>query len=107
MLQMDALNNNIELTKYETIYILNPEEKEDYLIYLEMINRYQNFLKDKGAKNIFTQNRGRRHLAYHIKKCHDGIFLQLTYEGNGELIKSIEKNMKFNEKIIRYLTTRQ
>nr|YP_009369984.1 30S ribosomal protein S6 [Boldia erythrosiphon]ARO90672.1 30S ribosomal protein S6 [Boldia erythrosiphon] len=106
-MQTKNKDNHIKFSKYETIYILNPEEKEIYLISLEMINRYQNFLRNKGAKNIFTQNRGRRHLTYSIKKYNDGIFLQLAYEGNGGLIQSIERNMKFNEKIIRYLTIRQ
>nr|YP_009402816.1 30S ribosomal protein S6 [Compsopogon caeruleus]ARX96165.1 30S ribosomal protein S6 [Compsopogon caeruleus] len=78
-----------------------------YSIYLKTINKYESILKDKGALNIFTQNRGRRHLAYPIKKNNDGIFLQLIFEGNGYIINTIEKDMRINDKIIRYITIKQ
>nr|YP_010337473.1 ribosomal protein S6 [Pulvinaster venetus]UNJ17058.1 ribosomal protein S6 [Pulvinaster venetus] len=96
-----------QLTQYETIYILKPEEKEIYLVCLNIISEYENILKNQGAQNIFTQNRGRRYLAYPINKYNDGIFLQLIFEGNGQIIEILEKDMKFNEKILRHLITRQ
>jgi small subunit ribosomal protein S6 len=49
-----------ELNLYETIYIVKPELTEDNL--LKIIENYQGILVERGAKNIVTQNRGRRHL---------------------------------------------
>ena len=48
-------------------------------------------LVDKGAKDIVTQNRGRRHLKYTMKKFKDGIYVQMNYEANGEVISTLEK----------------
>lgn len=96
---MDAL-----LTSYETIYIIKPNLSEDNL--LKIIENYQGLLIERGAKNIVTQNRGRRGLKYLINKFRDGVYIQMNYEANGEVIEFIEKSMRINEDIIRFLTTR-
>jgi len=57
------------------------------------------------TKNITIENRGRRHLKYPIKKVKDGVYIQMNYEANGEVINLIERSMKINESIIRYMTT--
>ena len=92
------------LTSYETIYIIKPNLSEDNL--LKIIENYQGLLIERGAKNIVTQNRGRRWLKYLINKFKDGIYIQMNYEANGEVINFIERSMRINENIIRFLTTK-
>ena len=99
------MNSTIsQLNQYETIYLIKPELNEDML--LRIIENYQGILVERGAKNIVTQNRGRRHLKYPISKCKDGVYIQMNYEANGETVSLMEKSMKLNEDILRYLTTR-
>ena len=93
-----------QLNSYETIYIVKPDLNEDNL--LKLIENYQGILVERGAKNIVTQNRGRRHLKYPISKFKDGIYVQMNYEANGETVALVEKSMKLNESIMRFLTTR-
>jgi small subunit ribosomal protein S6 len=93
---------NIKLDSYETVYIINPEITEEILI--KLIEQYQGVLIERGAKNIIIQNRGRRHLKYPIKRSRDGIYIQMNYDSNGELINLIERSLKINESILRYLT---
>lgn len=31
----------------------------------------------------------------------------MNYEGNGKIVKNLENSMKFNNNILRYLTTKQ
>ena len=92
------------LTSYETIYIIKPSLSEDNL--LKIIENYQGLLIERGAKNIVTQNRGRRGLKYIINKFRDGVYIQMNYEANGEIVQLIEKSMRINEDILRFLTTR-
>nr|BDA98946.1 ribosomal protein S6 [Rhodomonas sp. NIES-2332] len=92
------------LTSYETIYIIKPNLNEDNL--LKIIENYQGLLIERGAKNIVTQNRGRRGLKYLIQKFRDGVYIQMNYEANGEVVEFMEKSMRINEDIIRFLTTR-
>jgi small subunit ribosomal protein S6 len=93
-----------ELSSYETVYILKSDLSEDSL--LKTIEQYQGLLLERGAKNILIENRGRRNLKYPIKSSKDGVFIQMNYDANGEIISLIEKSMKINESIIRYLTSR-
>jgi small subunit ribosomal protein S6 len=91
------------LVSYETIYLLKPDITEDSL--LKIIEQYQGILVERGAKNISIENRGRRQLKYPIKRHKDGVYIQMNYEATGEVTNLIEKSMKINETIIRYMTT--
>lgn len=90
------------LNNYETIYILKPDVTES--VNLSIVNYYKIFIKTKGGQNILIQHRGRRHLSYNIKHYYDGIYIQINYQANGQLINLLEKSMRFNTNIIRYLT---
>lgn len=92
----------MNLNEYEVIYILKPDATED--VNLNLVNYYKLLLKKHGARNIIVQHRGRRHLSYNISNYYDGIYVQMNYQGNGHIIKMIEKSMSFNENILRYLT---
>nr|QVY58423.1 30S ribosomal protein S6 [Kappaphycus striatus] len=95
----------MKLNYYETIYILKPDISEDKN--LNLVNEYKKLIKQKGGKNIFIQHRGRRHLNYNIIHYYDGIYVQMNYEGNGNIVKNLENSMKFNNNILRYLTIKQ
>ena len=93
------------LNNYETVYILKPDTNEEKN--LSLVNEYKSLIKQNGGKNIFIQHRGRHNLKYNINNYYDGIYVQMNYEGNGYIVKIIEKSMKLNEYVIRHLTTRQ
>ena len=93
------------LNNYETIYILKPDVTDN--INLSLVNYYKGLLKEKGAINIIVQHRGRRHLSYNILHYYDGIYVQMNYQASGELVQVLEKSMRFNDNIIRYLTIKQ
>ena len=98
------MNVKKEINSYETICIIKPDLNEDNLA--KVIEKYQLMLADKGAKDIVTQNRGRRHLKYTMKKFKDGIYVQINYEANGEVITTLEKNMKIDETVMRFMTVK-
>ena len=95
----------MHLNYYETIYILKPDVAEDKN--LKIVNEYKKIIKHHGGDNILIQHRGRRHLSYNIKQYYDGIYVQMNYKANGYLVKMLEKSMRFNDNIIRYLTIKQ
>ena len=51
--------------------------------------------------------RGKRRLAYQIAKHREGIYVQLSHQGNGQHIFKIEKAMRLSEDVIRYMTVKQ
>nr|YP_010951464.1 30S ribosomal protein S6 [Laurencia catarinensis]WMP12403.1 30S ribosomal protein S6 [Laurencia catarinensis] len=95
----------MSLNTYETIYVLKPDVTDS--MNFSLVNYYKGLLKEKGAKNIVVQHRGRRHLSYNIFHYYDGIYVQMNYQANGRLVKFLEKSMRLNDSIVRYLTIRQ
>ena len=93
----------VPLISYETVYIVKPDLTEDTL--LKIIEQYQGILIERGAKNILIENRGRRHLKYPINRVKDGVYIQMNYDANGEVVSLIERSMEINESVIRYLTS--
>ncbi|PLZ97158.1 30S ribosomal protein S6 [Fischerella thermalis CCMEE 5268] len=92
-------------TVYETMYILRPDLGDEQVE--QIISKYENLLREQGADNIQSQNRGKRRLAYEIKKQRDGIYIQLNYTAPGKVIAVLERAMRLSEEVIRYLTINQ
>ncbi|MBW4639750.1 MAG: 30S ribosomal protein S6 [Gloeocapsa sp. UFS-A4-WI-NPMV-4B04] len=90
---------------YETMYILRPDLGEEQVE--QAVSKYQNLIQEQGATEIEIQNRGKRRLAYEIKKQRDGIFVQMNYQAPGNVIAPLERAMRLSEEVIRYLTIKQ
>lgn len=90
---------------YETMYILRPDLGEEQVE--QAVSKYQNLIQEQGATEIEIQNRGKRRLAYEIKKQRDGIFVQMNYQAPGTVIAPLERAMRLSEEVIRYLTIKQ
>ena len=90
---------------YETMYILRPDIAEDEVT--NHIDKYNKLLEEFGGKILDSQMRGKRRLAYQIAKHREGIYVQLSHQGDGQHIFKIEKAMRLSEDVIRYLTVKQ
>ena len=90
---------------YETMYILRPDIAEDEVS--KHIDKYNKLLEELGGKILDSQMRGKRRLAYQIAKHREGIYVQLSHQGDGQHIFKIEKAMRLSEDVIRYLTVKQ
>ena len=90
---------------YETMYILRPDIAEDEVT--NHIDKYNKLLEEFGASVLDSQMRGKRRLAYQISKHREGIYVQLSHQGDGQHIFKIEKAMRLSEDVIRYMTVKQ
>ena len=90
---------------YETMYILRPDIAEEEVT--KHIEKYNKILEKNGGKVLDSQMRGKRRLAYPIAKHREGIYVQLSHQGDGQHIAKIEKAMRLSEDVIRYLTIKQ
>ena len=90
---------------YETMYILRPDIAEEEVT--KHIEKYNKTLETNGGKVLDSQMRGKRRLAYPINKHREGIYVQLSHQGDGQHIEKIEKAMRLSEDVIRYLTVKQ
>ena len=92
-------------TYYETMYILRPDIAEDEVS--NHIDKYNKLLEEVGGKILDSQSRGKRRLAYQITKHREGIYVQLSHQGDGQHVFKIEKAMRLSEDVIRYMTVKQ
>ena len=87
------------------MYILRPDIAEEEVS--KHIDKYNELLEKLGGKILDSQMRGKRRLAYQIGKHREGIYVQLSHQGDGQHIAKIEKSMRLSEDVIRYMTVKQ
>ena len=90
---------------YETMYILRPDIPEEEVD--SHIKKYNEILEKSGTEVLDSQMRGKRRLAYPIAKHKEGVYVQLSHQGNGQQVATLEKAMRLSEDVIRYLTVKQ
>ena len=87
------------------MYILRPDIAEDEVT--NHIDKYNKLLEEFGGTILDSQMRGKRRLAYQINKHREGVYVQLSHQGDGQHIFKIEKAMRLSEDVIRYMTVKQ
>ncbi len=90
---------------YETMYILRPDIPEEEVE--THVTKYRDMVTEAGAEVLDNQMRGKRRLAYQIAKHKEGIYVQLSHNGDGKQVAVLEKAMRLSEDVIRYLTVKQ
>ncbi len=90
---------------YETMYILRPDIPEEEVD--SHLTKYSELVTGAGAEVLDSQMRGKRRLAYPIAKHKEGIYVQLSHNGDGQQVAVLEKAMRLSEDVIRYLTIKQ
>ena len=86
---------------YEFVYILIPKfsEKEARTKAKEV----SDLLKKRGAKILKEDFWGKRELAYPIKHFEEGWYILVEFSSEPEKIREIDKALKLEEDIIRFL----
>jgi len=90
------------LKQYETVFIMTPVLSDDQM--KETVNKFQKFLKEKGAEIVYEDNWGLRKLAYPIQKKSTGFFHLFEYKGEGNIVADFEVALKRDERVMRYLS---
>lgn len=89
---------------YEVMYIAEPETTDDTIT--ELNGTIEKLVSDSGGTVVKTEVMGLRKLAYPIKKRQDGYYVLFEIEGSGQEIAELERRMRVNDLIMRYLTVR-
>ena len=89
---------------YEVMYIAEPETPGDEIKNLN--EEITKLVEVDGGSVVKTDDMGKRPLAYRIKKFTEGYYFLFEIEGSGKEIAELERRMRVNDKIIRYLTVR-
>ncbi len=89
---------------YELMFIVRPdmtEEDQD-----KLISTLDHAVSSSGGKVHKVEKMGKRRLAYTVRKFSDGIYILLTFEGGGGLVHELERRLRVNEPVIKFLSVR-
>ena len=68
--------------------------------------KYSKLIQENRGNLVQTQEWGLLNLSYLIKKNKKGNYIHFKIEGNGDLIKELEKNERIDKNLLRYVTIR-
>jgi small subunit ribosomal protein S6 len=89
---------------YEVMYIVDPETPADKI---EKLNEaVGKVIEKEGGTVVRMDDIGQRTLAYPIKKHTEGHYVLFEIDGSGQEILELERRMRVNDMIMRYITVR-
>jgi len=90
---------------YDLIFIARPATPEDEIKKIE--HTVEHACAEKGGKIEKTEHWGTRKLAYRVSKHREGIYVYYQIRTtHGELIAELERRLKVQDTVIKYLTIR-
>jgi small subunit ribosomal protein S6 len=92
------------MNNYETLYVLKPTLTDAETAV--NIAKIEEILVREGAEILATNNMGMRKLAYPVAKNERGVYTVVYFKAAGSVITELERNLKFNEEVIKYLTVK-
>lgn len=85
---------------YEVMYIVKPIEETAFET---IVKKFDDLLAANGATVEKTDRWGKKRLAYEIKDFLDGIYVLVTFQGDGKTVKELDRVMKITDEILRHM----
>jgi len=92
------------MREYETVYILDPAMTEAEV--KGSLTKYSDIIAHHNGSIFRSANLGKKNLAFRIKKQTKGYYIAFDYCGDNTVVSDMERNLKLDEKILRYLTVK-
>ena len=89
--------------QYEVVFIVDPTVDDEVA---RLTEGFKQIVVDQGGVVTKAETLGKRQLAYEILHKKEGTFVLLEIEGSGREIAELERRMRVNDRVLRYLTVR-
>ena len=89
---------------YELMFIVRPdmtEEDQD-----KLVANLESQVGTAGGTVKSVERMGKRRLAYLVRRFQDGIYVLMTLEGDGAMVKEVERRLRVTEPVIKFITVR-
>ncbi len=94
--------NITKVAGYETTFITRSDMSEDAIKALQ--ERLSGAIKTFGGEIVLTEDWGRKKMAYPIENESRGHYTYMVYTGKGDVVQEVERNLRLNDQVIRFLT---
>ena len=88
---------------YEIVFIVHPDQSEQVP---QMVERYKGLIAQRHGTVHRLEDWGRRQMTYPIQKMHKAHYVLMNIECNNETLEELEHGFKFNDAVLRHLTTK-
>jgi small subunit ribosomal protein S6 len=89
--------------QYEVVFIVDPTVDDEVA---RLTDNFKQVVVDQGGSVTKAETMGKRQLAYEILHKKEGTFVLMEIEGSGREIAELERRMRVNDRVLRYLTVR-
>ncbi len=93
------------MRNYEVMLAINPQLEDEELD--SLLDKLKKIITDEKGKITKTNKWGKRKLAYEIKDFTEAIYVVLNFNVDEKIIHELERVVKLEERVIRYLLTLQ
>ncbi len=94
----------MSLRLYEELFIVKPDATDEQID--PLVEQLTQLIANDGGNVQLTEKWGTRKLAYQVGRYLEGYYILLKFEANGITIKEIERRLRVNDLVIKYLTVR-
>lgn len=95
-------NETAKLAGYETTFITRSELSDDALKTIQ--EKLKGVVGQYSGEVVLTEDWGKKKLAYPIQKETRGHYSYMVYSGKGDIVHEIERNLRLQEHVLRFLT---
>jgi small subunit ribosomal protein S6 len=92
------------MRKYETFFIIDPELTEE--AYTLAGDKLKGIINGNGGVVLTYVPWGKKKLAYPVKKRNQGLYILMEYGGGPELVAELERNMRLDERLLKFITVK-
>ena len=89
------------MRRYETLFIITPDSSEEDL--KAVATKFQDVITSMQGLVASYKEQGKKKLAYSVSK---GYFVLMDYVASADVVAEIERNMRLDDRILKYLTVK-
>jgi len=92
------------MNHYETLFVVKPTLTDEET--KAQIEKNIAIITDHGGEIVAIDDMGMRKLAYPVEKNERGYYTVVYYQAPGTMIAELERQMRYNEDILKFMTVR-
>ncbi|MCF8045744.1 MAG: 30S ribosomal protein S6 [Desulfarculaceae bacterium] len=91
------------MRKYETVFISHPDLQEQAR--KDLFEKVKNIVAKENGILVEFDDWGNKKLAYEIRKNTRGHYVCMTFGGNGDTVREMERIFRLDDSILKFMTT--
>ncbi|MDK2820606.1 MAG: small subunit ribosomal protein [Clostridia bacterium] len=92
------------MRNYESVFVIKPDLEAEATAAL--IEKFTKLIADQGGEVVQVNEWGKKRMAYEVRKYREGYYVIIEFKGAPNVSQELERLLRINDDILRYLITR-